>query len=230
MSEYGNSTNAEGITLSSLVTQLRASCEAITCIQGGHTYYAEELGLFRALCEERGLFLKQAPTELGQTPDEEGNEHQVWYRSDSATFLKATWPDHFGMLVVHRNDEEPSASPIAYLERWHLHNKFFGDSVEFIGALDTPQGLRLLIQQPAIKGEPATDEDIDQFFRESGWRRFTINGNIAYYDAENQVVISDTHRGNIILLEGGMLAPIDLRVQALEGALLSTVEQLTTIK
>jgi hypothetical protein len=230
MSEYGNSTNAEGVTLSELVTQLRAGCEAITCIQGGHTYYAEELQIFRTLCAERGLFLTQAPAELARSPDEEGNEHQVWYRSDSATFLKATWANHFGMLVVHRNDEEPSASPIAYLERWLLHNELFGDTVKFIGALDTPQGMRLLIKQPAIKGEPATDEDIDQFFTESGWRRFIINGEIAYYDAENQVVISDTHRGNIILLEGGMLAPIDLRVQALDGALLSTVIQLTRIK
>ena len=42
------------------------------------------------------------------------------------------------MLVVHRPDEEPAASPIAYLERWQLHNTLFGDAVEFLGALDTP--------------------------------------------------------------------------------------------
>jgi hypothetical protein len=37
------------------------------------------------------------------------------------------------------------------------------------------------------------------------------------------VVISDTHRGNLILMDDGLLAPIDLRVQLLSGALLDFV-------
>lgn len=34
------------------------------------------------------------------------------------------------------------------------------------------------------------------------------------------MAISDTHRGNLILMDDGLLAPIDLRVQPLSGALL----------
>jgi hypothetical protein len=39
-------------------------------------------------------------------------------------------------------------------------------------------------------------------------------------------VISDTHRGNIILMEDGLLAPIDLRVEVVSGSLLDTVVKL----
>jgi hypothetical protein len=53
---------------------------------------------------------------------------------------------------------------------------------------------------------------------------------IAYFDPIARVVISDTHRGNIILMEDGLLAPIDLRVQPLQGALLDAVVKLCGIR
>lgn len=217
---------AQGVPLPPLVAQLRESCEASARIHGGTTYHTEELGVFRAIAAEQGLFLSEAPAELTEPPTAEGNEHQVWYREDSATFLKATWAGHFGMKVVHRNDEEPQASPVDYLHRWMLHNELFGDSVAFLGALDTPQGLRLLIEQPAIEGEVATLEQIRSFFESSGWLPFKIGDDIAYYDAEREVVVSDTHLGNIIAMPDGELAPIDLRVQALTPALADIVRKL----
>lgn len=109
------------------------------------------------------------------------------------------------MLVVHRFDEEPVASPIAYLERWSLHNQLFGDDVRFLGALQAENGLRLLISQPAIAGEPASAAQIQQFF-----------------------AVSDTHRANLILMADGQLAPIALRVQHLTSVLCDTVMRLCT--
>jgi hypothetical protein len=50
-----------------------------------------------------------------------------------------------------------------------------------------------------------------------------VHDDVAYFDPGRQVVISDTHRGNLILMDDGLLAPIDLRVQALSGALLDYV-------
>jgi len=226
MQPYGNSRKASGVTLPSLVKQLRASCQASARLHGGSTYYAEELGIFRAYAEAHSLMLEQAPAELDTTPTAEGNEHQVWFREESSSFLKATWPDHFGMLVVHRPDEEPAASPIAYLERWQLHNTLFGDTVEFLGALDTPQGLRLLIEQPAIKGTITTEDQIATFFTSTGWKPFRIGGNLAFFDPQRKIVVSDTHRGNIIRMDDGMLAPIDLRVQPLTDTLLSIVKSM----
>jgi hypothetical protein len=226
MSPHEPSHFAAGIPLQAHVEELRRRCEAVARFQGGSTYHQEELGIFHTYAEESGLFLAEAPNDLSRPPDDERNEHQVWFHADSETYLKATWPDFFGLLVLHRPHEEPKASPIAYLERWHLHNEVFGDQLAFLGALQTDSGLRLLIRQPAIAGTPATEKQIQQFFTETGWRPFVVGGNIAYLDPERQIVISDTHRANLILMEDGLLAPIDLRVQSISGSLLDTVTQL----
>jgi hypothetical protein len=217
---------AAGIPLKTHVEELRRRCEAIARLQGGSTYYTEEFGIFRDYANEAGLVIPTQPDELNRIPDEEGNEHQVWFEENTRTYLKATWHDFFGLLVVHRPLEEPKASPISYLERWDLHNEVFGDQIAFLGALQTDRGLRLLIRQPAIAGTPATDEQIRRFFTESGWLPFVIEDNLAFFDPERGIVISDTHRGNIILMQDGLLAPIDLRVQRLTGALLETVSRL----
>ncbi len=228
MSPHEPSHAAAGIPLQAHVEELRRRCEAVARFQGGSTHYLEELGIFRRYAEEHALFLEDTPLELSRPPDDEGNEHQVWFQADSETYLKATWPGFFGLLVIHRPHEEHKASPIDYLERWHLHNEVFGDQVSFLGALLSDSGLRLLIRQPAIAGTPATDEEIRRFFTDSGWRPFVIEGNVAFFDPERHLVISDTHRGNIILMADGLLAPIDLRVQALSGSLLDTVAKLSS--
>ncbi len=226
MSDHEPSQPAAGIPLKAHVEELRSRCEAVSRLQGGSPYFHEELGIFRNYAEELGCFLAEPPGELSRQPDDEGNEHQVWYLPGAQAVLKATWPGFFGLLVIHRPHEEHKASPIAYLERWHLHNELFGDDVRFLGVLRTDQGFRLLIRQPAIAGTPASDEEIARFFTDSGWKRFIVDGNIAYYDPQRKIVISDTHRGNIILMDDGLLAPIDLRVQPLSGALLDSVIKL----
>lgn len=215
-----------GIPLEALVADLRSRSEAIARLQGGPAHFLEEVTLFHKYSHERGLIFPQPPLELLRSPDDEGNEHQVWYFPDSASFVKVTWPDFFGLLVIYRPDEDERASPIGYLERWLLHNELFGDSVSFLGAWEENGRLRLVIRQPAIAGEPATLEQIDSFFTQNGWLRFTAGGEVAYFDAKRKVVISDTHRGNLILMSDGLLAPIDLRVQSLSGALLAAVERL----
>lgn len=212
--------------LQALAYELRSRCEAVSRFQGGSTYYQEELALFRDYAREKNLFLSTPPPELSRAPDEEGNEHQVWHLAESGSVLKATWPNFFGMLVIHRHDEDAKASPIQYLERWHLHNQLFGDQVEFLGVVESDAGMRLLIRQPAITGVPASLEQIQTFFAQNGWLRFHVAGEISFFDPERNVVISDTHRGNIILMDDGLLAPIDLRVQAISGALLDAVMKL----
>lgn len=130
------------------------------------------------------------------------------------------------MKVVHRHDEEPKASLIDYLERWLLHNQLFGDDVHFLGAFDTPEGLRLLIEQPAIEGTIATIEEIQSFFKSSGWLPYQLDENLAFFDPEQNLTISDTHPGNIIVMSDGRFAPIDLRVQRLSPSLIDIVEKL----
>jgi hypothetical protein len=226
MSPHEPSQAAAGIPLKAHVEKLRSRCEAASRLQGGSTYFHEEIGIFSHYAQEFGFELVEPPPELSRPPDDEGNEHQVWFLPESASFLKATWPDFFGLLVIHSPSEEHKASPIDYLERWHLHNEIFGDGVVFLGTLQTDDGLRLLIRQPAIKGQPASVAEIERFFTETGWNRFVVDGNLAFFDPERKIVISDTHRGNIILMDDGLLAPIDLRVQSVSGALLDAVHHL----
>ena len=120
MSLHEPSHATAAISLKAHAEELRSRCEAASRFQGGSTYFHEELGIFRTYLDEKGLYLKEPPTELSLSPDEEGNEHQVWYLSEEEAFLKATWPDFFGLLVIHRPNEERKSSPIAYLERWQL--------------------------------------------------------------------------------------------------------------
>jgi Serine/Threonine/Tyrosine Kinase found in polyvalent proteins len=217
------------IPLQAHVEELRRRCEAVACLQGGYPSYLEQVSLFRRYATETRLAF-HTPLELSRQADEEGNEHQVWFYPPTNTYLKLTWPDFFGLLVVYRSDEDPRASPIDYLERWLLHNELFGDSVQFLGVVEQEGKLRMVIEQPAIEGLPASLEQINTFFTQSGWKRFSLGEDIAYFDPIGRVVISDTHRGNIILMEDGLLAPIDLRVQPLQGALLDAVVKLCGIR
>ncbi|MBL9131095.1 MAG: hypothetical protein JNG86_07850 [Verrucomicrobiaceae bacterium] len=224
MSAHESFGTTAGIPLQTHVQELRGRCEATARLQGGATSYWQEIRIFREYAAERGLgCLPSQIPELSRAPDDEGNEHQIWFVPDLTRVIKVTWPDFFGLLVLHRPDEEELASPIAYLERWCLHNELFGDRVRFVGVLEESGQMRLVIEQQAIVGIPATLEQINDFFVSNGWKRFKAGDEVAYFDPAREVAISDTHRGNLILMEGGLLAPIDLRVQPLSGALLDYV-------
>lgn len=79
MSPHEPSGPTAGIPLEASVDELRRRCEAVARLQGGSTYHHEELGIFRDFAEEKGFFLAEPPPELNRTPDEEGNEHQIWF-------------------------------------------------------------------------------------------------------------------------------------------------------
>lgn len=226
MSLYEPNDTAAGIPLEAHVAELRRRREAVARLYDGSTYFREECEIFKQYAQENGCYLAHSPEIINRTPDDEGNEHQVWFDEASASFYKATWPDFFGLLVMQRPHEDDQASPIDYLERWQLHNELFGDDIVFVGVLEIEGEMRLIIRQPAIAGEPASLEQISDFFTNNGWLRFSTGGEIAFFDPINQVAISDTHRGNLILMSDGLLAPIDLRIQPLDGVLLEQVQNL----
>ena len=109
MSSHVDHANPERIPLEACVETLRGRLEAVSRIQGGHTYYQEELRIFNEVANEQGWFLPSAPAELSLPPSDEGNEHQVWFREAHGTFLKATWPGFFDLRVIYRPDEESKA-------------------------------------------------------------------------------------------------------------------------
>lgn len=225
MTDEVNSRGTPPFSLEALAHELRCRCEAACRFSGGHTYYREELAIFREFARENDLFLAEIPI-IDRPCDDEGNEHQVWFVEKRDSYLKATFPDFFGKLVIYRQGEESSASPVQYLERWHLHNEIFGDDALFLDAVDTDQGMRLVIEQSAIAGIPADEVQIRDFFESMGWSQFYADGNLAFYDPETQIAVSDTHPGNLILMGDGLFAPIDIRVQKLNDAEQLAVEQM----
>jgi len=226
ISDEGNSAEDPRSPLEAQTYELRRRCEAASRFQGGHTLFEEEVGIFRVWAEESGCLLESPPAELSRTPDFEANEHQVWFLTESDSYLKATWPGFFGRRVVYAPDDSPESSPIEYLERWHLHNELFGDTIELIGAWESPQGMRLIIRQPAIAGQPTDEHQIRTFFETSGWKPFQIGLDLAFFDPDLEIAISDTHPGNLVLMDDGTLAPIDLRVQKLTPNLAEAVRGL----
>ena len=156
------------ITLKACVDELRRRCETISDFQGGDTYYEEDLQLFKQFCQEKDLYFEEIPEELNIEPDEEGNEHQVWFHAPSNRYVKLTWTNFFGLHVLQRNNEEEKASPIDYLERWHLNNSHFGDDVRFLGVVKYDDDIRILIDQPAIMGMPAKESEVKTYFKDNG--------------------------------------------------------------
>lgn len=55
---------------------------------------------------------------------------------------------------------------------------------------------------------------------------FQIGLDLAYFDPDLEIAISDTHPGNLVLMDDGTLAPIDLRVQKLTPNLVDAVRRL----
>lgn len=213
-------------SLEASLAELRRRLGAVGSVSCGHTGYWEELAVFREFAGERGLLPDTPPEALRRPPDDEGNEHQVWYESSTESYLKATWPDFFGKRVVYAPDDSADASPVGYLDRWSLHNELFGDTVEFLGAWQSPLGLRLVIRQAAIAGRPANEEQIRLFFEETGWQPFRVGLDLAYFDEERHIAVSDTHPGNLVLTDDGTLVPIDLRIERLSPHLLEAVRRL----
>lgn len=83
----------------------------------------------------------------------------------------------------------------------------------------------MVIRQPGIAGSPATEDEIRGFFGASGWLPFRIDGHTAYFDPARRIVFSDTHRGYLVRMSDGLLAPIDLRVQEINGARLDAARK-----
>jgi hypothetical protein len=203
--------------------ELRSRTDAICRFSGGLPTFEEGIKVFRDYCEEFGFWMDY-PEGVFLEPDAEGDEHQVWF-ADGAV-IKLTHPNFFGLKVVYRQDEGPKCLPCEYFERWTLHNEIFGDDVAIVGAFDTPDGIRAVLVQRAIEGEPTAVEKIEGFFKDNGWEPFSTNEGKAWYDAPRSLVVSDTHQGNLIEMPDGVLAPIDFRIQKISGATLSAVSQM----
>lgn len=212
-------------TLQIQAEELRRRTDSICRFSGGVPTFEEGLRVFRDFIIESGVH-RALPLGFHFRPCENhGDEHEVWHHG--ARVIKLTYPNFFGLKVVYRPDEDARCLPCEYFERWQLHNEIFGDNVHIPVTFEQPDGrLRVSMVQRAVMGTPATNHEIHGFFVENGWRKFTTNDGIAWLDEERCLVVSDTHQGNLVKTPDGILAPIDFRIQKVDGAILDGIKAL----
>ncbi len=193
-------------TLELALAHTRAGAEAIRRGGGffGSTQLASECEALRSWGEETG-WLRDFPA-LGVSPDSFGYEHEVWFRADGERVTKATYGNCFGHLP-----DGTDASPVGYFERLLLCNSVFGDQITFLGIEECRPGvIRVITEQPAVKGQPAEPDDIVRFFENAGFLRRRWGKSLVWYRPSDQIVASDTHGGNVLRTDQGGLVAIDV--------------------
>jgi hypothetical protein len=135
---------------------------------------------FRALlqwAEERGLIFKEGDFPfLFRSPDGSGDEHEAWFDEATNRWFKATYPNRFG-LAWGRQD---TATPYEYICRLTLQNIYFADKIELVGLINCAGKLRVLTSQPHIAGDPASCDEIKNWFLELGFVQIVSNGGMAW--------------------------------------------------
>lgn len=141
--------------------------------------------------------------------------------------VKITIPPKFGLIPQVLTHSVPNlrgepgerkaieflpATPLEYLERWMAANEIFGDDVRLTSVIRRADDqVSFAISQPQYHGAPATEAEIDESFRASGWtairdpeRQHQLFFNYAY-----SILAVDALPRNCYINEDGLL-PFDV--------------------
>ncbi len=196
-------------TLEVALAHARAGAEAIRRGGGlfGSTQFAAECEALRQWAEQTGSLRQFA--EINGLPDAFGYEHEVWFPSFGeyrGQVIKATYGNCFGHLP-----DGSEGTPVAYLERLRLCNEILGDQITLLGVEECRPGvIRVVTAQPAVEGQPATAQEIAQFFIASGFEKHRYGWNTVWFRSLDGIIASDTHGGNVLRTESGSLVAIDV--------------------
>ena len=163
-----------------------------------------------------------------------GVEHDVFHDDASNRWVKLTMPGKGGKEVHARQESmgvpptliTEDALPSTYLRRLHLANAKLGDGFCLHGVIDGPQGPRIVVSQPHVRGEHTTPAEIAWHFTKAGFQK--INAKTFYHVGEN-LLVSDAHIANILKTAEGECVPFDVGVQQPWGALLLAVKPAPTL-
>ena len=163
-----------------------------------------------------------------------GVEHDVFHDAASGRWIKLTMPRKGGKEVHARQESlgvpptliTEDALPSAYLRRLQLANTKLGDGFHLHGVIDGPQGPRMVVSQPHVRGEHTTPSQIAWHFTKAGFQK--INAKTFYHVGEN-LLVSDAHIANVLKTAEGAAVPFDVGVQQPVGALLLAVRPAPTL-
>lgn len=203
--------DAEG-PLSQLAADLRGRAEAIQA-SGGFPEGERSLAEVKALGDWwKGRWLPPSVHQLISRPsDTKGAEHEVWYDRDRGRVVKATWPWSFGARA-----DGAKALPSEYFDRLQAQNTLWGDDIVFEGIWEPHGQLRAVTSQPLVLGRPARPEEIDFYLTTCGFAKIGLeDACCAWLRADERVLISGAHGGNMVITPGGALVALNVPVMVL---------------
>jgi hypothetical protein len=143
---------------------------------------------------------------------------------------KFTKPDGCG-LIVDFADGCPlllPGTPLQYLKRLHLQNRFWGDDVRLEGIQIKVPGARIVTTQPDVKGEAPTPDFLNDYLCcEFGFRKLNI-APMGYYKSHSYIfgrfAMFDVHPANFVQVSPKVILPIDVIMMEFEGRELASLE------
>lgn len=127
----------------------------------------------------------------------EGGEAKVY--DHGATLIKSIGLDYF-------------IQPILALDRIALHNAYFPETRLYVLGFgrDAQNNFKIIVEQPYIKGNPVTDDEIATFMSQMG---FTLRNPRNWTYATPQIYLSDMHDENVIRSDNGTIFVIDCDIR-----------------
>ena len=151
---------------------------------------------------------------------DEGSEHTVFLAPSGSEVIKRTLPGTYGdayFLDAEGRIYQQCCTPAEYLLRLEMLRINFGFAPRAIGVTDTGQ---VITVQRFVEGEPASQEEVDEFLLLEGlervkrncwlWKKSDPVHGIEYW-------IGDARADNFIKTQSGFV-PIDLRMWGLPMA------------
>jgi len=201
-----------------------------------------------ALARKFGI-LKSQPLSFSEAISEiedplVGSEHIVEFSVTSDRVSKITVPPAYGFAPVInrvRNAnlrDDPSipafresiefigATPCEYLRRWIQSNEVFGDDVRLEAIVQWADGqVSFSISQPHYNGEPATHDQIEEYFLKASWTRLKdpAGQHLLFFNYAFNVLAIDAMPRNCYLNEDG-LQPFDVILCEPDNALQDFLE------
>ena len=143
-----------------------------------------------------GIWHNNLDTIKGKVLFAQGGEAKVFAKDGDRNVTKILSTEYF-------------ITPQFALDRITLHNTLFPEApLEIKGfGRDSQGNFQFLVEQPFIQGEPATQEEIDNFITKAGFRKSKKDkGNTFITD---DLYVSDLHDENVIKTPKGNLVVID---------------------
>ena len=102
--------------------------------------------------------------------------------------------------------------PILALDRISLHNAYFPETrLTVLGfGRNTDNEFKIVVEQPFIKGERISEENINDFMRNMGFQLYNAR-NWTY--ATPEIYLSDMHDENVICSPSGTIFVIDCDIR-----------------